>query len=216
MHRGEISVSDIEDYLPPWQPPRVRPLRWIILLTAAVAVISAAGAGGVVAGNRASHSTPVVASGAASDPPSVAPRTTKPNAPAPRPTVRPDRPSSSPQPAPAPSSPTTLPVIQAKYGDQFWAVFLAVTPTLDDSRQATAELQAMAAGYVGRDQVLSSLNCQMGAREALTRAGVRLEPALDYAVLLLRFRTEPEAAAFVDAYPPGVVGRALVTWSCAG
>lgn len=107
-------------------------------------------------------------------------------------------------------------MLNVKYGDHYWAVFLAVTGVLDDPLQERAEQQALEAGYADLDQVLSSVNCQQGAREGLARSGARLSAGRDYAVLLLRFGTREEAEAFVDAYAPPVVGTVEVTWSCAG
>lgn len=204
-------MSDIEEYLPSWQPTRARSLRWLGMGLVAVVVIVGAGAGGVLAADRPGDAGSTVNRAAPASPGPPSPSA------APSPSVS----AAAPVP-PATSStriPPTLgfpPVLNVKYGDRYWAVFLAVTGVLDDPLQEQAVQQALAAGYAEGDPVFSSVSCQQGAREGLAGSGAPLDSARDYAALLLRFGTRQEAAAFVDAYEPPVVGTVQVTWSCTG
>jgi hypothetical protein len=93
-------------------------------------------------------------------------------------------------------------------------VVLAVAPTLKDPRLAQAQRQAQAAGYPPEDASIGELDCNVGAREGLVRAGVHLDPNIDYGAVSLYFRTRQQATAFVDAFQAGIVGTVLVKTMC--
>lgn len=175
-----------------------------IVIMAAVAVVVVASIGGAVAAKLASQpesstaSKANAASSAASSPTAKA-------------TPAPAKASTSPRARPA----TFPPAAERDIGGRYWAVYLALPRVADDPKATAAERNVLAAGYDSSDIAYGPIDCDDGARAALGKAGIRLDPNVDYGTVKLFFSTRQNATAFVDAYQPGVIGTALVTWSCA-
>ena len=183
--------------------------RKVALSVGAVALIAIAGAGGVFAAKQANR--PTAHAGAAAPALSSTP---SPNASS---SLQPMR-----TPAPATAKPTKLSTRSlpqaggAVYERRYWEVFLAVAGTKDDPRIAQARRQAQAVGYPDHDIYTGNFDCSGGARTGLQRAGVRLDPKIDYTTVSLVFSTRQDAATFVDIYQPGLVATVQITWLCAG
>lgn len=107
------------------------------------------------------------------------------------------------------------PAAENTIGGRYWAVYLALPRKADDPKATAAERSVFAAGYQQDDIVYGPIDCDDGARQALARAGIRLDPNVDYGTVKLFFASQQHAKQFVDAYRPGVIGTAFVTWSCA-
>jgi hypothetical protein len=76
-----------------------------------------------------------------------------------------------------------------------------------DAKLTTASVQARRLGY--HPSQGGDLACNRGLRE-----GLRLRPDKDYWVSQVFFATRDQAAQFVAAYPPGVVGTVQVRTYC--
>lgn len=118
--------------------------------------------------------------------------------------------ASGSRPAPSPSYPPTA--TNVVHGGQYWAVYLAISRTYGDPKLDAAERQARAVGY--REFSGGDIGCDRGAREGLVRAGIQLDPDVNYVTRSLLFATQRDAQAFVDAYQPPVVGTVQVTTYC--
>lgn len=200
--------------------------RRLVMIAAVLAVLTLA----AVSGARADKQAPGAASQAGSGNPAARPATAHtmvadppwPSRPstAGKPTGhRPSDSASPPQAAAAARAPTApAPPFPAaarpRTGSSYWAVYLTVTRTWRDPRYAQALRDAKAAGYGDGDIVQGGISCDRGARTGFDQAGVRLDPAVDYATVKLFFRTRQQAEAFAAAYRPGVVATVPVAWSC--
>jgi len=129
-------MSDISDQLGSGPTGYGSTGRRLALLGAAVAVIVAAGVGGVVVAQQANQRPSGTAAGTASASSSPSPR----------------KAAGSPSPSSAPTSSATVravrfpPAAEANIGGSYWAVYLALPRTADDPKAAAAERQVVAAG----------------------------------------------------------------------
>lgn len=202
-------MSETHDYLISPTPPGTGVRRRSIVIGAALAVVMVAGVGGALAARQLDRprggGTQAVAADATPTPKN--------------PTASPSAEiTAPPEPAMAATPPRVAPtfppaVYGLDQGTRYWAVYLALRKTVSDPRVVLAQRQAGAVGYT-QEVGGGDLSCDRGARELLSAAGIRLDPAIDYQTVALYFRTQQHASAFVDAYQPGVVGTVPVNAYC--
>jgi cytoskeletal protein RodZ len=190
--------------------------RTILATTLLLGALAACGDGGEPPARQGAEplpdaiSTTVSASAApttATPAPTTAPATATTTA-APTPSTAP--PTSAATPTAVPTFPPA--VTAPRQGGRYVAVFLAVTRAGEkDSAEKTAIKDAAKAGYTVKDGEVGrgDIDCTRGARAAL-----RLDATADYMAVSVLFAAPAQAASFVAAYEPAVVGTAPVQTYC--
>lgn len=134
-------------------------------------------------------------------------------------------PTSTPAPTVTPSStpatakldfPLAVAPATLQHGSTYWGVYVTVVRAddnhqvePDDQKRLDAAKESLTGLGYEPDSGAYDNGCEQGMQEQL-----RLDPQRIYAAVRIFFATPAEAAQFVEAYQPGVVGTARVTLYC--